>query len=453
MSAENRGDSTKTRARRWRRWKAAAAVLAGCGALLWHMLACVEGPMAFSPDGDLAFVTVSPLPTPGAEEGEKDQEGASKEGVKGEESRAAEGEVCRLFVLPKGEKTLRVVEQTAEHMLCAPGYSPDGKSLCYLRLPAEKPKSGQPSESATKEDRGEESPPVELVSSKGCQVEDLALPPISELQQFVDDVRDQPWIEATLVVRDAASADVRSTTTMNLRLNEAEKDAAAWTYAFGRAEYSPDGDWIYVCVPPLLLAVNPGEKQLRLLAAQAWWASLSPDGKAVATIAGEREIGIVATDAERALYARLGPGITLAPGKGCAWLDNETLAVLATRGEKKLPLAVLVRRDGTIAREIELPIEKGEYLEDLAVAPDGRRIAIAVEGTLYVLDAQGRAVSQWTAKGLTASSPTFSPDSKQLACKLVREDDETGCTAIAFFSADGKEQFQVPIPQAEKCSR
>jgi hypothetical protein len=202
-----------------------------------------------------------------------------------------------------------------------------------------------------------------------------------------------------------------------------------------------------------LLAVNPGEKQVRLLAAPALWAALSPDGTAVATIAGEQVIGIVATDAERAVYARLAPGLSLASAKGCAWMDNETLAVLATPGEKKPLLVVLMRCDGTVARKIELPIAKGEYWEELAVAPDGRRIAIGTESTLYILDAEGSPVSQWTGKGLTASSPTFSPDSKQLACKLVPEKDEAGCSAIAFFSADGKEQFQVAIPQAEKWNR
>ena len=42
-------------------WKAILAVTVAAGALLWHVLACTESPMAFSPGGkDLAFVTMNP---------------------------------------------------------------------------------------------------------------------------------------------------------------------------------------------------------------------------------------------------------------------------------------------------------------------------------------------------------------------------------------------------------
>jgi len=439
MSVETRVDREETCPRRpasgWRRWKAALAVLVACGALLWHVLACVEGPMAFSPEGDLAFVAIDPPQVPAAEAGA--------------EPAADKGGICRLFVLPQGERTLRVVEETAEHVLCAPAYSPDGKSLCYLRLPAEESESGERSESEAEDDQAEEPPPPELVSSEACQFDDLAFPSVSELGEFLQEVGDQPWTEATLVVRDAASGDVRSTTKMNLRLPESDEPfSALWTYSLSKAQYGPDGDWVYVCAGRLLLAINPGEKQLRLLAAPVWWASLAPDGKAVATIVGEREIGIVAADARRTVFTRLEPGVSLASAKGCAWVDNETVAALASRGDKGSFLLVLVRRDGTITRTLELPIQKDDGWVELAVSPDGSRIAIASKTALHLLDAEGSRVSEWTEKGLIACSPTFSPDSKQLACKLVPEADQEGCIAIAFFSADGEEQFRVDLPQA-----
>ena len=72
MSRTPRGDSKPTIWRRvgsrlYRR-KATLAVLAGCALLLWHVLACVESPMAFSPEGDLAFTTVGPGSVPSDEE-------------------------------------------------------------------------------------------------------------------------------------------------------------------------------------------------------------------------------------------------------------------------------------------------------------------------------------------------------------------------------------------------
>jgi hypothetical protein len=148
------------------------------------------------------------------------------------------------------------------------------------------------------------------------------------------------------------------------------------------------------------------------------------------------------------VFTRPGPGLSLVSPKGCAWLDDQTLAVLATRGQKGPLLLVLVGRDGTVARSIELAIQKDDDLPELAVAPDGRRIAIAAKKALHFLDAEGRGVSQWAEKGLTPCSPTFSPDSKQLACKLGPEGSPERCTAVAFFSADGEEQFRVGLPEA-----
>ena len=72
MSCTPRGDSKQTIGRRagalLDRWKATLFVLAGCGVLLWHLLACVESPMAFSPQGDLAFTVLGLAPAaPNAE--------------------------------------------------------------------------------------------------------------------------------------------------------------------------------------------------------------------------------------------------------------------------------------------------------------------------------------------------------------------------------------------------
>ena len=41
-------------------WKALPLVVLAVGGLLWHVLACVESPMASAPNGDLAFTTMTP---------------------------------------------------------------------------------------------------------------------------------------------------------------------------------------------------------------------------------------------------------------------------------------------------------------------------------------------------------------------------------------------------------
>ena len=96
-------------------WKSLLAIFVGAGALLWHVLACVDSPMAYSPDGkNLAFTVAQPLP---------DFDDGFNENV-----------IFRLMVLSNGND-LRTVEETSKFILTGPAYSPDGKQLCYLRLP------------------------------------------------------------------------------------------------------------------------------------------------------------------------------------------------------------------------------------------------------------------------------------------------------------------------------
>ena len=58
---------------RWtNRWTARLMIVAATGVLLWHVLACVESPMAFSPNGDLAFTTITPHPILSSQENGQD---------------------------------------------------------------------------------------------------------------------------------------------------------------------------------------------------------------------------------------------------------------------------------------------------------------------------------------------------------------------------------------------
>jgi len=85
-------------------WKAALAIAVVAGGLIWHLLACIESPMAFSPGGkDLAFVTMEPY------------------GDGGAPGRAGQ-HTYRLMVLTGG-KPIRVLEETSREMLSGPAYS------------------------------------------------------------------------------------------------------------------------------------------------------------------------------------------------------------------------------------------------------------------------------------------------------------------------------------------
>jgi len=96
-------------------WKALLAISVATGGLLWHLLACTESPMTFSPDGkNLAFVTVEPYDE--------------------HDYLTAGSHVYRLMIFSE-EKQLRVIEESVDFMLSGPGYSPDGKRLCYVRIP------------------------------------------------------------------------------------------------------------------------------------------------------------------------------------------------------------------------------------------------------------------------------------------------------------------------------
>ena len=89
-------------------------MLAASGILLWHVLACTESPMAFSPDGQsLAFVTMEPY------------EGEGNPGLAGPH--------CYRLMVVGNRQELRVLEEITNVMLTAPALSPDGSQLCYVR--------------------------------------------------------------------------------------------------------------------------------------------------------------------------------------------------------------------------------------------------------------------------------------------------------------------------------
>lgn len=389
------------------------------GAVLWHVLACRESPMAFSPDGKrLAFVTMEPYKV----------DDFAKEG----------GAIFRLMVLTDG-KDLRLVEQTNACMLSGPAFSPDGKQLCYVRLPLTKP--GAPG--------AQEAAQVEPVA------ENHTLPDSEALLKL----KNAPQQDAALVVCDAES--FKEVHQVGIKLLAPTEPGM--NYVIERPQYSPDGQWIYLCAGQQLIRVHPREPKQETLAVPAYIARLSPDGKNIAFL-GEKSLGIRRTDGEVAIFRRWDadqPSLC-----GLTWKDNQTIAVLSQpSNDEKRGALHLFRTDGSwvSSSPVNLPGDSGEgNTGDLAISPDGRQMVASYGHSVLFMDAEGNVQSTWKTKDEGKDpgkegwlvQPAFTPDSKQVAFKLLAgEGNEIRTKAIVFFNVAGKETSRVLIPAAPRVDK
>lgn len=421
-------------------WKAMLAISVAAGALLWHLLACTESPMAFSPDGkDLAFVTAEPAPF-----------GDKGIPVRGEQ-------VYRLMVL-SGGKELRVIEQTSDEMLTAPAYRPDGKQVCYLRikLRTEEEMKGAGKRMAKRMEQWEKLMPPRPAGADLPDTEDLTLPPVEDAVHVVKDAATGEALPAALVVRDAKTWKVISTVWVDFPPRDYGAEALSMMYSLIRPQYSPDGKWIYYWDTQAAVAVNLQAKKRRILAAPARIPTLSPDGKMLA-IYMEKAIGLVGTDGQVATYRRLNGEVS---ALGLTWKDKQTLAVLTEmkpdkdREEAEWRIQLL-KTDGTVAESIPLKLPKLELKEaflELALAPNGRHMVICSGPDVLFMKADGEVLKHWKAgEKLLMFRPTFTPDSKRVAFKrLTEKDDRLRVSAIVFFTPDGKEIGGVAIPAAKR---
>lgn len=426
-------------------WKGMLGVLVAAAAILWHMLACTESPMAFSPSGEqLAFVTMEPF---GVEQ-------VSRKG----------SHVYRLMVV-KGGRRLRVMEEATDHMLSAPAYSPDGKQLCYLRIQLFTEQQLKRLEQRAQKRRalwdqatsgeGAATAPAPRRSLPGAagepgkepETQDRSLPRAGATMEALAKIAVNDPLPAELVVRDAKTDAVLSATPLQIPIDRYNDEAFALLYMLLRPQYAPDGKWIYFCASQAAIAVNWREGKQRILAAPAGFASLSPDGKTLATVQPEA-IGFIRTDGQTATYRRWKKSLSPA---GVVWKDNRTLVVLSAEKDKPVELNYL-KTDGTLAAAKTLkPL--GEAPDDvfaaLALAPDGRRMVIATGSEVRFLRADGKVLNTWTdgEETLLLFSPTFTPDSKRVAFKLlVKEDNQAHCGLILFFTPEGKELARVEVP-------
>lgn len=445
-------------------WKALLALAVIAGGLIWHVLACVESPMAFSPNGkDLAFTTVEPY-------------GPEKVALTGTH-------VYRLMILTE-TKPLRTLEETSAEMLCAPAWSPDGKQVAYLRIPLfteariEKLKEeaqkrqdlakqaemlGQEAEAAAPPaGAAPGAKPAEAAAQKPESTEDVSLPPLGDAVTFARNTAAYSDVRAQLVVRDAKTGDVVSVTALDAPLGEIKDEALLMLYATFRPQYDAEGRWIYVRAGNLLLAVDPAERKQRIVAAPVDVAALSPDGSIMATVQSSA-LGLIRTDGSSALYRRW--KTDNASLSGVAWMDKNTLALLrlekvegAADGKQQVTVFLdLVKSDGTPEKPIEIKVPPFTPTEgasgELAIAPSGKSMVLCFARDVFFLKPDGKVVGTWHGdadKGPEIADPTFTPDSKRVAFKkMVKEGEALRAAGIVFFSPEGKEEAAADIPAAK----
>ena len=436
-------------------WKAILAIAVAAGGLLWHILACTESPMAFSPEGDLAFVTMEPYDT---EHSDLEISGTH---------------AYRLMIISKG-KDLRVLEQTTSRMLTAPAFSPDGKRLCYLRIPLLTPedldrldkfmiKRSELHERRDKSDSDEKwiLPPAssepEKPEERTGSWEDLTLPPMDDLYESLqqDHIYGQILMPVEIVVRDVATGDVISSLGFELPYAESKDTEINMivTYTLTRPQYSADGQWVYFCLQNTVTAVNPSSGDKRMLAFPAAAALLSPDTKTAAVVQ-DKALGFIQTDGQRAFYIRREREDTPS-ASGLAWINNGTLVILKmphSEQKKGKEIALdLVSSDGSLLREEILPlVGQGDEFDrgEIAVAPDGRHMAISFGPRVYFLETYGEVLNAWQHEKDLLVQPTFTADSTLVAFKYMKGDEQRAA-AIVFFTPEGTEVSRVEIPKIE----
>jgi len=436
-------------------WKALLALTIAAGALLWHLLACTESPMAFSPDGEnLAFVTMEPYDP--------------------DDMELVDTHVYRLMVLTKA-KDLKVIEETTQYMLSAPAYSPDGKQLCYLRVPLltqkqaeilKKTEPVKPKEIKIEFDSTQDPKSSESTHPAEPEIADLTLPPAKQVFEAVESIMSAAQIPAALIVRDTQSYEMISRSKLTIPLSK-EGMGLLFTYLLSKPQYSPNSQWIYLPVPYFIAGVNPTKNKMSILAGPVSFgknkplftmAAVSPNGKIIATITGGEEpiLGLIQTDGQKTNYRRL-KGIPSA--SGVVWRDDKILVLLIPAEEKDKSHIELrfLHADGSEQKTIsvDLPGLKRDddfTMGELAISPNGRFLAISFLSQVYFLNIDGKLLHRVKLPKETGLvQPTYSPDSQHVAFKYMEgeKDDKLRVSEIVFFTPQGKEIKRCKVPPSQ----
>ena len=427
--------------------RALIVVFVGGIAVVWHILACQESPMAFSPTGDrLALTVMEPY----------DYDNLVLQGP----------HAWRLLVLDQGQR-LRTVETSITHMLTGPAYSPDGKSWCYFRIPLLSQEASERLKEEVRKPRdravgpedfywpNDPAPPREAGDNPPPAPYDLTLPPAQAVADFAEQAGTYPPVPATLVVRDGVTDAVLSEARVELPIKPEDGDWAM-AYMTLRPQYTPDGQWVYFSAGGVAFAVNVITRAQHVLAVGAPVATLSPDSKTLAFLTARNEetvLGFVRTDGQAATYRRWHKNVSPA---GLTWSDAQTVALLEPKaGDTQW--VHLVRKDGTLGRSVPLRIslpgtdKEKDNQGRLAVSPNGRYLVVGFERNVFFMRMDGTLCRDWHDEKGMLVQPASSPDSTKVAFKrMTKQDtDKLRSAEIVFFTPEGKELSAVAIPPLE----
>ena len=439
-------------------WMAGLLITIAAGGLLWHMLACVESPMSFSPDGkDLAFVTMEPY--------------------KIDDIPLAGSNAYRLMML-KGGKDLRVVELSVDTMLTSPAYRGDGQVFCYLRIPlltfelASGLKQVQKmrldlfnqatSRPADMEyPPGKDSPRSQPTPTSGPVTPNPVFDPIMVGNKaLLSRAACGLELKATLVERNARTLEIVSTTPVSLFLLNTDTkgpDDYLWTYLMTRPQYSPDGKTVYFCAMGLVYAVTVPDGRFDILGGPAFVSSLCPDGSKIATLdefEHPKVLSIIATDRHSIEYHGTDIGLL---SSGFGWADNQSLTLLCsvkTDGDPNAHLVLrIMRTNGEAISTQGLPESPGKKdMLELARSFDGKHMVVSNQSSVLFLDAKGKQIGAWKAEEKSSDAlaqPTFTPGGKLVAFKHMGKGETQGgrADAIVFFTPEGVQVGSVAIPE------
>ena len=137
----------------------------------------------------------------------------------------------------------------------------------------------------------------------------------------------------------------------------------------------------------------------------------------------EGAIGLIQTDGQAAVYR---PWSAPASLSGLAWQDNKNLVLLEpVAGESTIVLHSLDER-GRERRAVRISLpEHGAHKEEnigaLALAPNGKHAVVAFQEDVFFLEVKGKLLKHWHGKDESLAQPTFSPDSKSVAFKVMQK--------------------------------
>ncbi len=436
------------------KWKAAVALSVAMLAVLWHLLACVESPMAFSPDGKTLALTVLDHSEKGLVPGDA---------------------VFRLMVITDHKK-LTVLEESADKKLSAPTYTPDGKSLAYVRVPLPtKEQLGAIMQISKEGDEARDAQAAKLIAllqpkhqpasspatrkaataqTAGTPTAKLArveLPPVKEMIDLVREYYAGPEWPCEIVLRDAQTFEISKVIPFKmhaLSFSNKPLEGMEMAYIFTQPQFSPDGGKLYVAAGAEIVAVDLPSGETELVAAPGTLPALSPDGKTLAVLS-EGCVALVHLDGDLTVWKQLKD---IEAPWSMAWIDNNTLGLV--RKTDSGHVQVGIGRDGKETPGIALPTDEKEILS-LARAKAGN---MAISGsTITLLDAKGKTTATIPEmKGAESKrvlgNPTWSNDSQTLAVRLTRDAETAATVAVLFFDRAGKPLGRVDIPRVRRDS-